>query len=805
MRRAIGVLVGILALSAGLLASPNPSLGQVPSDVATGAGPASVALDPSTGQLFVENSQAGDVSILNTHTNTVTATLPVVGPIAVDPTTGLAFVAGSSLYAIGESTDTIVWSAPTRAHTDVVVDPSRGLVFVSNEDQTISVYGEQARQAVGLIGLSLSAVTMAVDPSVGRLFAAAGTSVAVVDLSTYTVSYWTETSSIFSLAVDQTANHLYVGMYVYVPNFPIVGGEVVVLDPETGSSEPGVSIVGQEQTPPPWGVVSDPTAGSVLVIEANKQVQEFTPGSARGYQFTLPSDAGGLAVDPSSGLVYIADSGSAAVSIFDPYDNTLVTQVAENDSTGPGLGTAMAVNPASGVLYTGSSGAVWGVDARTLQTEQQIPVSGSVVSLAVDSALNRVYATTANGLVVIDGVTGSVLTTVSTGSANSSGVAVDDSSHMVYVTNTDPNGTVTVVDGTTDTVVGAVPVGELPEAVAVDSVDHKVVVADGLGIQIVDEITQSVSATIPFRASALAVDPSEGLVFAAGASNTARIDIDSAAITKEVAVVSYAQSGLGSNGMAINPARDIFYPAMLGENLNQEVLWPTDSSPSSTPAPGVRSVAVDAALDTWYESSAPNGYLTEYSSGRLPAAPTITTSAPGNRSISVVWAAPSDTGASQVTSYAVAAAPTNGSPASVVTVPGNQNEAVFSGLRNDTTYVVTVTASNSYGAGDPSTAVSVTPQGPPAQTTTSVSAPPSADYGQQSNVTAFVSPVPDGGTVAFYNGETLIQGCGARPVSSSSGQASCTFTETAVGTRGIGAIYSGDPDYAPHGAGSTNL
>ena len=80
-----------------------------------------------------------------------------------------------------------------------------------------------------------------------------------------------------------------------------------------------------------------------------------------------------------------------------------------------------------------------------------------------------------------------------------------------------------------------------------------------------------------------------------------------------------------------------------------------------------------------------------------------------------------------------------------------------------------------------------------ASTDTSVSSAPNPSVvGQQVTYTATVSPTPDGGTVAFKDGGSTIGGCGAQPVDTSTGKASCQATYGAPGTHTISAVYSGD-------------
>jgi hypothetical protein len=58
--------------------------------------------------------------------------------------------------------------------------------------------------------------------------------------------------------------------------------------------------------------------------------------------------------------------------------------------------------------------------------------------------------------------------------------------------------------------------------------------------------------------------------------------------------------------------------------------------------------------------------------------------------------------------------------------------------------------------------------------------------------TATVSPVPDGGTVAFSDNGTGIASCAAQPVDLSTGVATCAVIYPTIGTHPITAVYSGD-------------
>ena len=86
-----------------------------------------------------------------------------------------------------------------------------------------------------------------------------------------------------------------------------------------------------------------------------------------------------------------------------------------------------------------------------------------------------------------------------------------------------------------------------------------------------------------------------------------------------------------------------------------------------------------------------------------------------------------------------------------------------------------------------------------ASTTVVLTAPGSAPSAlSTTTLRATVSPVPDGGTVAFSDSAGYVSGCGSQPVNSSTGIATCTTgTLSAPGADTFSATYSGDADYLP--------
>ena len=175
-----------------------------------------------------------------------------------------------------------------------------------------------------------------------------------------------------------------------------------------------------------------------------------------------------------------------------------------------------------------------------------------------------------------------------------------------------------------------------------------------------------------------------------------------------------------------------------------------------------------------------------------PGAPTGVGASPGNASATVSWTAPSNSGSSPVTSYAVT--PFNGAAAQPATVVSGSPPAVsatVTGLTNGTSYTFQVSASSAAGTGpasSPSSAVTPHLPPPPCPCTIFGSATPATvDSGDNASVVlgvAFNAEVSGFVTgVRFYKASTNT-GTHVGALWSASGQllASATFTgESASG------------------------
>src|SRR5215831_5585698 len=116
------------------------------------------------------------------------------------------------------------------------------------------------------------------------------------------------------------------------------------------------------------------------------------------------------------------------------------------------------------------------IQAQTVSATLNVGVQPQAV--AVNPVTNQIYVAVSQGASVIDGSTGAVSTV--TAGANPVAVAVNAATNRIYVANHLGNS-VTVIDGSTNTVTATVTAGAGPVALAVNSVTNQVYVANRAG------------------------------------------------------------------------------------------------------------------------------------------------------------------------------------------------------------------------------------------------------------------------------------------------------------------------------------
>lgn len=267
-------------------------------------------------------------------------------------------------------------------------------------------------------------------------------------------------------------------------------------------------------------------AGTIQVKASYKGNPGYSPSSG---VFVLPMGTvvrvggypAGVAVNPSTGKVYVANFLSKTVSVIDGATNTVVATISGVPSP-----AFVAVNPVTNIVYVTNIG-------------------NNTVSM-IDGATNTVVANITVGYLPY-------------------GVAVDPVTNMVYVVN-DGNDTVSVINGATNRVVANISVGYSPYGVAVNPSTNMVYVANFYGntVSVINGATNTVVANVSvwYPPIGVAVNPSTGMVYVTSSWSDTVSVIDPSNNT----VVADVQVGFGPYGVAVNPSTDTVYVTNLGDN-----------------------------------------------------------------------------------------------------------------------------------------------------------------------------------------------------------------------------------------------
>jgi YVTN family beta-propeller protein len=264
----------------------------------------------------------------------------------------------------------------------------------------------------------------------------------------------------------------------------------------------------------------------------------------------------GIAVNPTTNKIYVANARSGNVTVIDGATNATTT-LTDPNAVFP---FAVAVNSATNRIYVANQGNlssyaanpgnVTVIDGATGRiTTVTDPNAYAPDSLAVNSVTNKVYVANMgnflfNGsnlgnVTVIDGATNTTTTitdpnatTPGGGDCRGFGVAVNSATNKVYVVN-EYSHNVTIIDGASNaTTTVSDPSAWAPIAVAVDSVTNKIYVANignddsggaGESVTVIDGASNSMrTVTDPNMGSpqAVTVDPATNRIYAAGASLT---------------------------------------------------------------------------------------------------------------------------------------------------------------------------------------------------------------------------------------------------------------------------------------------
>ncbi len=185
----------------------------------------------------------------------------------------------------------------------------------------------------------------------------------------------------------------------------------------------------------------------------------------------------GIAVNPQTNTIYVANSTNNGLCVIDGSINAVVGEVRIGETV---VGHSVSVNPLTNRIYVANSGdnTVTVVDGASQTVIGSVEVGEVPTGIDVDAARNRIYVANriSAGVSVIDGADNSVINTIDVEGALT-GIGVNANTNRIYVPKF-LEGSVIVLDGDTGEVVDTVLAGDGSVQVGVNPASNLVYVTN---------------------------------------------------------------------------------------------------------------------------------------------------------------------------------------------------------------------------------------------------------------------------------------------------------------------------------------
>ncbi|MGA3020064.1 MAG: beta-propeller fold lactonase family protein [Bryobacteraceae bacterium] len=317
---------------------------------------------------FAYISTSGGVSVINTVTNTITATVNVgsgASGAAVNPTGTYVYVANDSSFddtisVLKTATNTVTATVTVGADPiGVAVNPAGTFVYVTNYvGDTVSVINAATNSVTATVGVGKEPLGIAVNPAGTYVYVANefDNTVSVINTATNTVTATVDLGGGASAPNGVAVNPM--GDYLYVTNAS--SGNLSVINTATNTVTATVNVGNS-----PRGVAVNPTGTYIYVANYENTVSVISAATnAVTATVNVPSTNGlvGIAVNPTGTSVYVPLFGGNGVSIIDTSTNTITGTVkiggTVNGFVGNFIGgpaVAASINP--GGIVNGASSA----------------------------------------------------------------------------------------------------------------------------------------------------------------------------------------------------------------------------------------------------------------------------------------------------------------------------------------------------------------------------------------------------------------------------------------------------------------
>lgn len=601
-----------------------------------GVSPQSLAFSPDGKYAYVTNNGNGvsanrSITVINTATKTVVTTMLMPVPpryngadYRVAPA-GVAFSpSGAYAYVAGQGTGGGI----------TVIDSKSMINLANNPYGTYMDFGYQSTINPYYPTDSFDFVGVAFNPSGTLAYAidSLGSSVKVID--TQSNSPITSIPLGTSVLLRQRTSDGYTspqyvafspsGAYAYVTDDQIgptgsQTGSISVIDVSSNTVVANIGV-GSE----PYGVTFSPSGSYAYVADYGSD--EISVINTQSQQVsTIPIGPGtapiAVAINHQDTLAYVVDYGVGKVSIVSLATNMII----ENITVGLNP-TSIAISPSGTYAYVTNQGSytvsiipvaanMYASTAPTPPSLTSIPLWGTnPTDIAINPAGTLAFVTNYGS----DGGTPSPTPSTPISSTGSYGAAFNPKSNQAYIANY-WDGTVTVVDTTSNSTINTFPVGSHPIGIVVNPAGTYAYVAAGGTIGTVNVIklsTETVVKTIPGVSvpQSIAISPSGNVIYVTNYAAAGTVSVISTVTNTLVKTVNV---GGWPQGVTFNPSGTLAYvynlniqgngnPAPTVSVINTATYAVTSASASTYPG------TIDPVTGLGFKSEGVNGPVAIY-------------------------------------------------------------------------------------------------------------------------------------------------------------------------------------------------
>lgn len=574
--------------------------------ITVGTGPNAIAVNPVTNVIYTANYTAGTVTVIDGASNTVTATVTVgTSPraIAVNPVTNKTYVANSgsnNVSVINWANHALTISAGTGPQA-IAINTNTDLIYVANSGSSnVSVIFDQggmygATYPVTTVSVGVGPDAIAVDPVTNRTY------VTCINVNTV---YWIDGANTATAitGVGTHPNGIAINSVTGIAYVTSRDSDVVIAIPEaTNTVGTGIAVGAY-----PVAVATNPITNQLFV--ANNHSTTVTQLS--GIQYSTPSisvgaSPGAVVENPSTQTTYVINSGSGTVTPIN--EATGVAGTALTVGSNP---TSAVVNPADSTVYVSNSGGST-VSQISGATVTSIAVGLNPGPIALNANTNKIYVANVGSGVsagTLSVISGTSVTATLNVAVNPSAIGINPVTNMVYVANKGSN-TLTIVNGSTDTLVTTDSVGTSPNDIAVNPVTNMTYVAcSGSGtFSVFSGITNIGAVSSGATPTAVAVDPVRNLLYVLNSPATGSGSVyiynglpAGATTTAGLALLATVTVGDNPSALYVNPSTHQVYVANEGSSSVSVIDGVTFAATSFTVGTSPVSMAMSASKNVLY-------------------------------------------------------------------------------------------------------------------------------------------------------------------------------------------------------------